>query len=374
MHIPFLNLEPSHQEVRQGLTNAFKQVLNSNRFMLGKNVEQFESEYSNFNNVKHTIGVGSGLNAIELALKSLSIGPGDEVIVPSNTYIATLLAVSLNGAKPILVEPNAQTYNIDPRNIERAITSATKAVMPVHLYGQACEMESIMGICQKRNLLVVEDNAQSHSASFNKKLTGSWGKANGTSFYPGKNLGALGDAGAVTTNDDEVAKNIKMLRNYGSEIKYHHEFIGSNMRLDELQAAFLSVKLKQLDGWTRQRQQIAEWYTETLTGIGDLILPFVHPLANHVFHLYVIRSRFRDALQQHLSEHGIETLIHYPVPPHLQKAYISLNHKKGDFPIAEELADTSLSLPLWPGLPEESINEVAGCIKKFFDKAPFTTR
>jgi dTDP-4-amino-4,6-dideoxygalactose transaminase len=335
---------------------------------MGKAVDHFEKEYAIFNHVEHCISVSNGLDALHMALKALDIGTGDEVIVPSNTYIATLLAVSYVGATPVLVEPDINTYNIDPSNIEKAITHKTKAIMPVHLYGQACQMDAIMSIAKKHALYVIEDNAQAHGASFQGKLTGSFGEVNGTSFYPGKNLGALGDGGAVTTNDASLAQKIKLLRNYGSEIKYHNEVIGYNKRLDEMQAAFLSVKLNYLPEWTRQRQQIAQWYTEALKQCGDIILPVTHQDATHVYHLYVIRTQQRDALQTHLTEQGIGTMIHYPIPPHLQPAYASLGYTKGSFPVAEEIADTCLSLPLWPGMTAEEVGIVANNIHAFFKK------
>jgi len=306
------------------------------------------------------------LDALHLALKSLGIGSGDEIIVPSNTYIATALAVSFVGAKPVFVEPDLNTYNLNPVFIEAAITSKTKAIIPVHLYGQSCEMEQIIKIAQKYNLYVVEDNAQSQGATYNGKLTGSWGDVNGTSFYPGKNLGALGDAGAVTTNSDLIASKIKTLRNYGSEKKYYNDVIGHNMRLDELQAAFLSIKLKYLKQWIIERKQIAAWYNETLYGVGDLVLPQIHPNATHVFHLYVIRTSKRDALQEYLTKNGIGTLIHYPVPPHLQKAYEYLGFKKGAFPITEKISESCLSLPLWPGMNQNQVDTVVMNIKQFY--------
>ena len=353
-----------HSAIRTEMQQAFQNVYDSNYFVLGKSVDAFEKEYAAFNQVAFAIGVSNGLDALHLALKALGVGAGDEVIIPSNTYIATLLAASYVGATPVLVEPDPVTYNISPANIEAAITPKTKAIMPVHLYGQACEMEAIMAIAQKHNLYVVEDNAQAHGAAFKGKLTGSWGHASGTSFYPGKNLGALGDGGAVTTNDEAIAHKLKVLHNYGSEKKYHNEVIGYNMRLDEMQAAFLSVKLKHLMEWTNQRKQVAGWYDEALKGLGDLILPVTHTHATHVYHLYVIRTQRRDALQKHLSENGIGSLIHYPIPPHLQPAYASLGFKKGDYPIAEEIADTCLSLPLWPGMTESNVESVAKCIRE----------
>lgn len=364
--IPFLNFEPMHKLIRSEIMQSFQDVYDANWFVMGKKLEAFEKEYAAFNDTKFSIGVSNGLDALHLALKALNVTKGDEVIVPSNTYIATALAASYVGATPVFVEPDQNTYNINPANIEAAITSKTKVIMPVHLYGQACDMDAIMTIAKKHNLFVVEDNAQAHGATFNGKITGSFGNANGTSFYPGKNLGALGDAGAVTTNDETIAKKIAMLRNYGSEKKYHNEEIGFNMRLDEVQAGFLSVKLKHLNEWTKQRKEIAKHYNEALKNVGDLVLPAVHANATHVYHLYVIKTKNRDGLQKHLSENGIGTLIHYPIPPHLQKAYQYLGFKKGSFPIAEELADNCLSLPIWPGMTLDQVNTVAENIKKAF--------
>jgi dTDP-4-amino-4,6-dideoxygalactose transaminase len=366
MKIPFLSFEPSNAQIKSEILQNFELFFESKWYILGEKVQQFEKEYAAFNQVKHCIGVSNGLDALHLALKALGIGPGDEVIVPSNTYIATVLAISYVGALPVLVEPRAGTYNMNPDLIEDAITARTKAIMPVHLYGQCCEMEAIMDIAGKHGIYVIEDNAQSQGASFNGKLAGSFGDANGTSFYPGKNLGALGDAGAVTTNDASLADKIKVLRNYGSQKKYYNEVIGHNMRLDELQAAVLSVKLPYLTEWTKQRQQIAAWYDQELAGLGDLVLPGVAPGATHVYHLYVVCTARRDELQKYLSENGIGTLIHYPVPPHLQEAYAHLGFKQGDFPVAEQIANTCLSLPMWPGMQKEDITYIAATIKKFF--------
>lgn len=367
MNIPFLNFANMHSEIKTEMLNAFIQVYDSNWFILGKELEQFENAYASFNEVASCIGVSNGLDALYLALKSLGITNGDEVIVPSNTYIATALAVSYVGAKPIFVEPNIETYNIDSNLIEAAITSKTKAIMPVHLYGQACEMQSIVNIAKKNNLHVIEDNAQAQGALSNNKLTGSWGDVNGTSFYPGKNLGALGDAGAVTTNSEELANKIKILRNYGSEKKYYNDVIGHNMRLDELQAAFLFVKLQKLKLWTAERQKIASWYDNELDGIKNLILPITEKSSTHVYHLYVIRTSKRDQLQQYLNKKGIGTLIHYPIPVHLQTAYQHLGFKKGDFPIAEEISNTCLSLPLWPGMLFTEVQFVANTIRSFYN-------
>ncbi len=367
MKIPFLSFECMHIAIKQEMLQAFEKFYDSYWYVLGEQVNIFEKEYAAFNKVSHVVGVSNGLDALHIALNTLEIGKGDEVIVPSNTFIATLLAVSYVGATPVLVEPNINTYNIDPLRIEAAITPRTKAIMPVHLYGQACEMEAIKKIADKHGLYIVEDNAQAQGATFNNRLTGSWGQINGTSFYPGKNLGALGDAGGITTNDPELAEKARMLRNYGSQKKYFNEVIGYNMRLDECQASFLSVKLKYLKEWIEERRRIATLYQEALKNIGDIILPQIAEGADHVYHLYVIRTRYRDQLQQYLSDAGIGTLIHYPIPPHLQDAYKYLGYKKGDFPVAEEIAETCLSLPLWPGLSKEQIFEVSNVMCKFFD-------
>jgi dTDP-4-amino-4,6-dideoxygalactose transaminase len=354
-----------HSSIREEMRQCFDKVYDSYWYVLGKNVTDFEESYAAFNQTQYCVGLSNGLDALHLALKACGIGEGDEVIIPSNTYIATVLAVSFVGATPIFVEPRLDTYNINPELIEKAITKRTKAIMPVHLYGQSCEMTPIMEIANKYKLFVIEDNAQSQGSTFNGKLTGSWGHVNGTSFYPGKNLGALGDAGAVTTNDAILAEKIRIFRNYGSSKKYHNEVIGYNMRLDELQAAFLSVKLKHLNAWTKQRQEIASWYNEALNGINGLTLPQTAIGATHVHHLYVIRSENRDELQKNLNEHGIGTLIHYPIPPHIQMAYDHLGYKKGDFPIAEEIADTCLSLPMWPGMKKNHIESISRIIIDF---------
>lgn len=345
---------------------AFERVFQNKWYILGNELTAFEKSYAAFNQVNHCIGVANGLDALHIALRALDITAGDEVIVPSNTYIATWLAVSHTGAAIVPVEPSAATYNLDPQKIEAAITSKTKAIMPVHLYGQACEMDAIMHIAQKHNLYVVEDNAQAQASSYNGQLTGIFGHINATSFYPTKNLGAFGDAGALTTNNPALAAKASVLRNYGSEQKYYNEVIGFNSRLDELQAAFLSVKLKYLETWTNERKAIAAIYNQGLAGIVGLHLPTTALNAGHVYHLYVIRTPQRDELQQHLNKNGIGTAIHYPIPPHLQKAYQQLGFKKGDFPIAEELAATSLSIPLNPGMTEEETSYIVKQVRAFY--------
>ncbi|WP_201764730.1 DegT/DnrJ/EryC1/StrS family aminotransferase [Psychroflexus gondwanensis] len=352
-----------HEQIRSEMHQAFSDVYDSYWYIMGEKLQTFEASYAKYNQTKYCVGVSNGLDALILALQALNIGKGDEVIVPSNTYIASVIAITTVGATPVFVEPRIDTYNINPELIEQKITKRTKAIMPVHLYGQACEMDYIMKLAEAYDLYVVEDNAQAHGSSYNGKLTGSFGHANGVSFYPGKNLGALGDAGAVTTNKEEIAEKIKALRNYGSHKKYHNNYVGLNRRLDELQAALLSVKLQYLNDWTQERKEIAETYNEILVG-SNLILPKLASNADHVYHLYVVRTSKREELQEHLNNKGVGTLIHYPIPPHLQKAYKYLGYKKGDFPIAEELANTSISLPLWVGLNTRQINSITSIINE----------
>lgn len=355
-----------HAAMRVEALTAMARVYDSQWYILGQEVTQFEQAYSEFNQVAHTVGVGNGLEALTLALRALGIGPGDEVLVPSNTYIATWLAVSQVGATPVPVEPDPATSNLDPTRIEAALTPRTRAIMPVHLYGQPCQMPEIMTLAQQYSLVVIEDNAQAQGATLNGQLTGSFGAASGTSFYPTKNLGALGDAGAITTNNAALAAQLRVLRNYGSVHKNQHELLGYNSRLDELQAAVLRVKLGYLVSWTKQRQQLAAWYSAHLAGIASLRLPAVVAGTVPVWHLYVVHTAQRAALQQHLAAQGIGTLIHYPVPPHRQPAYVHLAFSPGALPIAEELADTCLSLPLWPGMTEGMVATVARAICAFY--------
>jgi dTDP-4-amino-4,6-dideoxygalactose transaminase len=368
MKIPFLDFTAMHSEIRQEMVDAFERVYDSKWYILGSEVSTFEQAYAAFSNTNHCVGVSNGLDAIILSLKALGVTAGDEVIVPSNTYIATVLAVTAVGATPVFVEPDIRYYNIDVTKIEEAITERTKAIIPVHLYGQICDMQSIMEIAEKHNLFVIEDNAQAHGARFDGKISGSWGHANATSFYPGKNLGALGDAGAVTTDDEKVAESVRVLRNYGSRVKYENEVLGHNMRLDELQSAFLKVKLSKLEQWTQQRVEIANWYNELLSGVSEIILPQIHEKATHAYHLYVIRTKERNNLQQYLQEQGVGTLIHYPIPPHMQAAYKHLGYGPNSFPIASEIADTCLSIPLWPGMEQSQAEYVSQQIIRFFEQ------
>jgi dTDP-4-amino-4,6-dideoxygalactose transaminase len=366
MLVPYLDLKNINLSHQEALKQAFEKVLESGWYIMGKQLEQFEQHYATFNQTTHAIGVANGLDALILSLKALGIGNGDEVIVPSNTYIATWLAVSYVGAIPVPVEPRWETCNINPELIEEKITLNTKAILPVHLYGQACEMEQIMQIAEKYALAVVEDNAQAQGALNNGKITGSFGHINATSFYPGKNLGALGDAGAITTNSEQLAHKVKILRNYGSEKKYFNQIKGVNSRLDELQAAFLDVKLKYLTEDTAERQRLAVIYDNELSGIDGLILPKNADKCTSVYHIYQIRTSKRDELQQFLSENGVGTVIHYPVPPHLQEAYAELGCHQGYFPVAEKIANETLSIPLYQGMNEEQQANAIRFIRKFF--------
>lgn len=364
MNIPFLDLKAQHDELRAELREAFERVLDSGWYILGNEVAQFEKEFAGYCESKHCIGVGNGLDALHLILRAYGIGEGDEVIVPSNTYIATWLAASYAGATPIPVEPDERTYNIDPARIEAAITPRTKAIIAVHLYGQPADMDAINAIAQKHGLKVIEDAAQAHGARYKGRRVGSLGDAGGFSFYPGKNLGAIGDGGAVTTNDAELAEKIRMLGNYGSRVKYYNEVQGYNSRLDELQAAFLRVKLQYLDKWNARRVKLAAEYLHQLTECS-LILPYVPTWAEPVWHLFVVCHAKRDVLQKWLGAAGIGTMVHYPVPPHLQAAYWNLKFVQGDFPVSEQLARTVLSLPMGPHADTVEGAEVIKRLKLF---------
>lgn len=361
MNIPFLEMKEPYLELQKELDAAYQRVMESGWYILGKEVEAFEAEFATYCESKHCIGVGNGLEALHLILRGYGIGTGDEVIVPANTYIATWLAVTYAGATPVPVEPDEKTYNIDPTRIEAAITSRTKAIMPVHLYGQPADMDPIMAIAERHGLKVIEDAAQAHGSRYNGCRAGNLGDAAGFSFYPGKNLGAIGDGGAVTTNDAALAEKIRILRNYGSSKKYVNECQGFNSRLDELQAAFLRVKLRHLDTWNSRRSALAKEYTQALAGSG-LTLPFVPDFVEPAWHLYVVRSAERDALQGKLSEASIGTLIHYPIPPHLQDAYAGLSYSAGAFPISESVAKTVLSLPMGPHLDRSGVLTIVAAI------------
>ena len=355
--IPFLDLGAAYRELKDEIDTAIGRVLASGWYILGPELEAFEEEWAAYCGAKHAVGVGNGLDALTLALRAFGIGPGDEVIVPSNTYIATWLAVSAVGARPVPVEPDPATHNIDPERTEAALTPATRAIMPVHLYGQPADLDPILAIARSHGLAVVEDAAQAHGARYKGRWIGAHGDAVCWSFYPGKNLGALGDGGAVTTNRADVADRIRVLRNYGSRRKYVNEARGVNSRLDPVQAAVLRVKLRHLDAWNARRAQVAEVYLQGLAG-SDLVLPHVPEWAEPAWHLFVVRSPNRDALQARLAEAGVQTLIHYPVPPHMQEAYADLGLAVDTLPRARRLSGEVLSLPMGPHLGMEGAGRV----------------
>ncbi|MDE7434623.1 MAG: DegT/DnrJ/EryC1/StrS family aminotransferase [Lachnospiraceae bacterium] len=364
MKIPFVSFEVMHREISDEITEKFREVYERNWFIQGQELESFEQEFAAYCGVKYCVGVGNGLDALYLPLKAYGIGSGDEVIVPSNTFIATALAVSYTGAEPVFVEPTLESFNIDPERIEEKITDRTKAIMAVHLYGQPAPMQEIREIADRHGLKVIEDSAQAHGATYRGRRTGSLGDAAGFSFYPGKNLGALGDGGAVVTNDKELADKVRALGNYGSDYKYHHIYQGNNSRLDEVQAAFLRIKLRQLDRWNARRAEIAEQYRKGIHN-PKVILPAVSEGNTHVYHIYALRCQERDALEQYLNERGIGTNKHYPIPMHLQGAYEALHIPEGTLPLAEEISATELSIPMYYGMTEEEIAYVVEAINAF---------
>jgi len=364
--IKFLDLHKINEQYRADIDKAIKDVLDSGWYIMGQKLEAFEKEFASFCGTKHCIGVGNGLDALILILRAYKelgkLKDGDEVLVPANTYIASILAISQNGLTPILVEPHIESYNIDINEIEQKITSKTKAIMPVHLYGQICEMDQIELIAKKHNLLVIEDSAQAHGATLKGKKAGNWGDASGFSFYPGKNLGAIGDGGAITTNDTELAKCLLALRNYGSQKKYVNKYKSINSRLDELQAAILSVKLKGLQNETINRQEVAKYYNTNIKN-EKLILPTWNYIENHVFHLYVIRTDNRTELQNYLLENDVQTVIHYPTSPHQQEAYKELNDSS--FPVTELIHNQVLSIPISPVIEKKEIEQVVEILNKY---------
>lgn len=363
LKVPFLDLRATYLEIREDAELVVKRVLDSGCYILGQEVEYFEQEFAIFCGAKHCVGVSNGLEALHLALLAMDVGVGDEVIVPSNTYIGTWLAVSQCGATPIPVEPDSTTYNLNPARIEAAITSRTKVILPVHLYGQPADIDPILEIARKKGLKVLEDAAQAHGARYKGKRIGAHGDVVAWSYYPGKNLGAFGDGGAITTSDDDIADRVQLLRNYGSRIKYTNEVQGYNSRLDSIQAALLSLKLKTLNEWNARRSLIASRYQSELASVG-LILPHIPTWADSSWHLYVVQHTDRAYLQKMLLEKGIGTLIHYPIPPHLQRAYDSNGYQRGDFPVAEQLADNCLSLPIGPHMSEAQVTNVIKAIRE----------
>ena len=365
MKIPFATFKPMHDEIRKDLDQAYNKVIDSNYFIQGKECELFEKEFADYCNAKYCVGVATGLDALYLILRAMNIGNGDEVIVPSNTYIATALAVSYCGATPIFVEPELETYNINPALIEEKITDQTKAIIAVHLQGRPADMDAVNEIAKKHNLYVIEDAAQAHGTEYKGQKVGTLSDAAGFSFYPGKNLGALGDGGAVVTNNKEIADKVRALGNYGSDYKYHHIYKGTNSRLDEMQSAFLRVKLPYLDKWNEYRRNVANKYFE---GIKNPLIKL--PLKDsedyrHIYHVFVIRCAKRDELEKYLNENGIGTVKHYPIPMHLQEAYKDLNIKEGSLPIAEEISKTVLSIPMYYGMTDEEVNYVIDKLNAF---------
>ena len=362
--VPFLDVAAAYDELRSELDSATQRVMASGQYILGPEVAAFESEFAAYCEARHCVGVANGLDALHLLLRAMEIGAGDEVIVPTNTYIATWLAVSYAGATPVPVEPDEKTFNLDPSRIEAAITPRTRAVIAVHLYGQPADMDPINELAGKYGLAVIEDAAQAHGSRYKGRRVGSLGDAAGFSFYPGKNLGALGDGGAIVTNNEVLADKLRVLRNYGSQEKYFNEMKGINSRLDDMQAALLRVKLRKLDEWNERRKMLATLYLQILEGIPNLTLPFVPAYADPVWHLFVVRHPDRDRLQRHLTAAGVGTLIHYPLPPHLQKAYAELHHSSGSFPRSERMATDVLSLPMGPHVSEEQaqyvVDQLAG--------------
>lgn len=365
MNVPFASFEPMHNEIREELDNAYKRVMDNSYFIRGTECRKFEDEFAGFCNVKRCVGVGNGLDALYLILRAMDIGINNEVIVPSNTYIATALAVSYTGAIPVFVEPEIETYNINPDRIEEKITPKTKAIIAVHLQGRPADMDSINQIADKYGLKVIEDAAQAHGAEYKGKKVGCMSDAAGFSFYPGKNLGALGDGGCVVTNNDKLADKVNALSNYGSNYKYNHLYKGNNSRLDEMQAAFLRVKLKYINKWNRERKSVAHRYFEGITN-PNIILPLKdsHDYS-HVYHVFAIRCEKRDELEKYLSENGISTVKHYPIPIHLQKAYKELNIPEGTLPTAEEISRTILSIPMYYGIKENQIDYVIEKMNSF---------
>ena len=363
--VPFLDVRAATQELEASALEAIERVVRSGWYVLGEETAAFEREFATFTGAKHAVGVGNGLDAIALALQALGIGPGDEVIVPSNTFIATWLAVARTGAVPVGVEPIVGQWNLDPARVADAITPRTRALVPVHLFGQPADLAELLAVARKHGLVVVEDAAQAHGARYNGRRIGAHGHAVAWSFYPGKNLGAFGDGGAVTTDDPGVAARVRSLGNYGSSQKYVHDLLGANSRLDEIQSAVLRIKLQHLGSWNARRRTIAERYAQELADIPGLRLPGVAPGREHVWHLYVVDHASRDELQKHLATKGIRTLVHYPIPPHLSGAFAPLRLTEGKFPIAERAARTHLSLPIGPHLLQEDVTRVIDACRSF---------
>jgi dTDP-4-amino-4,6-dideoxygalactose transaminase len=366
MKVPFVDLKIQYQSIRDEVRGEIDRMLESAQFILGPNVVEFEKEFAAYCGTKYAAGVASGTDALLLALEALHIGPGDEVITVVNTFIATAASIMGTGAVPVFVDMDSQTYNLDSNQIEAKVHKKTRAIIPVHLYGQPADMSPILEIARRKKLFVIEDAAQAHGATYQGKKTGSIGNVGCFSFYPSKNLGAYGDAGAVTTDDADIYARVKLLRDHGREGKYSHSVCGHNSRLDEIQAAVLRIKLRRLDAWNKRRQEIAGLYSRLLKDLPLVTAPGKTAQANHVYHVYVIRCRQRDELQQWLTSKEISTGIHYPMPLHLQKAFASLGHVKGDFPIAEKAAGEIISLPMYPEMGDDAVEYVCRQISNFY--------
>lgn len=366
MNIPFLDLKAQYASIKHEVDPAIHHILDNTAYIQGKGVADFEKAFANAHQVKHCIAVGSGTDANHLALWVLGIGPGDEVIIPANTFVATAWGATLCGATPVFVDCQEDSYNIDPLKIEAAITSKTKAIVAVHLYGQVADLDPIKAIAQKHNIHLLEDAAQAHLAEYKGKRVGGFGKLASFSFYPGKNLGAYGEGGAVTTNDDALARTVRLIREHGSEKKYYHEIYGTNYRMDGIQGAVLGVKMNYIDQWTDKRRAAAGKYRTALHDVKQIVLPKEMPYGKHVYHLYVILAERRDELMNHLSKEGVATGLHYPEPLHLQECFTHLGYKRGDFPNTETFAKKLLSLPMFPELTDEQIQYVAASVKRFY--------
>lgn len=364
MQIPLVDLKKQYLGIKDEIDSAIHEVLDSTAFILGKKVEDFEKKFAELCGVKHCIGVNNGTSALRLALQAIGIRPNDEIITTPFTFIATQEAISHLGAIPVFADIDGKTYCIDPEKIVEKITKKTKAIMPVHLFGQPADMDPILEIAEKHSLKVIEDAAQAHNASYKNKKAGSIGNISCFSFYPGKNLGAYGEAGAVCTNDEGLAKKLVLLRQHGELVRYYHNIIGDNCRMEAFQGAVLGVKIKYIESWTEKRRKNAECYNELMKNLGA-VLPYEADYAEHVYHIYAIRSKNRDRLREFLGKNGISTGIHYPIPVHLQKAYSFMGIKKGSFPIAEKVADEILSLPMYPELSEEQMEYISKTIKSF---------
>lgn len=366
MNVPFLDLKANFKPLREQILKEIEDVLDNTAYILGPKVTAFEKSFGTMHGAEYCAAVSSGTDGNHLALWALGLAPGDEVIMPANTFVATAWGATLCGATPVFVDCDPRTYNIDPSKVEAAITPRTKAVVAVHLYGQPADMDALRAITNKHNIFLVEDAAQAHLATYNGKTVGALGDVCSFSFYPGKNLGAYGEGGAVTTNNPEIARKIKLYREHGSDKKYYHQTYGTNYRMEAIQGAVLGVKLPHLADWTAKRRAVAQQYNKLLSGINDIILPYEAHNVEHVYHLYVIQTEQRDALQTYLQEKGISTGLHYPVPLHLQECFNHLGYKKGDFPVSEQLGEQCLSLPMFPELTQEQIEYVAHHVTAFF--------